>query len=108
MMAKVGGSVDLPFSQMHRLMMTADLGYRLAPSDVQAVNVSAGAEYTLAEHFMFRGAYHYGDKEKGDHSFATVGAGMNRYGGHLDFAWLFASDDCPFRNTFWATLGYSF
>ena len=33
MMAKVGGSVDLPFSQMHRLMMTADLGYRLAPSD---------------------------------------------------------------------------
>lgn len=41
MMAKVGGSVDLPFSQMHRLMMTADLGYRLAPSDVQAVNVSA-------------------------------------------------------------------
>ena len=108
MMAKVGGSVDLPFSQMHRLMMTADLGYRLAPSDVQAVNVSAGAEYTLAEHFMFRGGYHYGDKEKGDHSFATVGAGMNRYGGHLDFAWLFASDDCPFRNTFWATLGYSF
>jgi len=108
MMAKVGGSVDLPFSQMHRLMMTVDLGYRLAPSDVQAVNVSAGAEYTLAEHFMFRGGYHYGDKEKGDHSFATVGAGMNRYGGHLDFAWLFASDDCPFRNTFWATLGYSF
>lgn len=108
MMAKVGGSVDLPFSPMHRLMMTADVGYRLAPSDVQAVNVSAGAEYTLAEHFMFRGGYHYGDKEKGDHSFATVGAGMNRYGGHLDFAWLFASDDCPFRNSFWVTLGYSF
>ena len=42
----------------------ADLGYRLAPSDVQAVNVSVGAEYTLAEHFMFRGGYHYGDKEK--------------------------------------------
>lgn len=49
---------------MHRLMMTADLGYRLAPSDVQAVNVSVGAEYTLAEHFMFRGGYHYGDKER--------------------------------------------
>ena len=105
MMAKVGGSVDLPFSQMHRLMMTADLGYRLAPSDVQAVNVSAGAEYTLAEHFMFRGGYHYGDKEKGDHSFATVGAGMNRYGGHLDIL----SDDINKRECVktWIMLSFS-
>lgn len=107
-MAKLGGAVDLPFSPQHKLVVTADLGYRLMPSDVNALNVSAGAEYTLAEHFMFRGGYHYGDKEKGDPCYGTLGAGMNRYGGHIDFAWLFAADDCLFRNSFWVTLGYSF
>lgn len=107
-MAKLGGSVDLPFSVSHRLVLTADLGYRMMPSDINALSVSAGAEYTLVEHFMFRGGYHYGDKEKGDNSYATLGAGMNRYGGHIDFAWLFAGDNCLFRNTFWVTLGYSF
>lgn len=106
--AKLGGAVNLPFSPDHRLILTADLGYRMMPSDVNALNVSAGAEYTLVEHFMFRGGYHYGDKDKGDNSYTTLGAGMNRYGGHIDFAWLFAGKGCPFRNTFWVSLGYSF
>lgn len=107
-MVKVGGATDLPFSQMHRLIVTADLGYRLAPDDVQALNVSAGVEYILMEHFMLRGGYHYGDKEKGDNSYATAGAGVKYKGAHLDFAWLFAGNDCPVRNTFWLSLGYSF
>lgn len=107
-MVKVGGATDLPFSQMHRLILTADLGYRLSPADVQAFNASAGAEYVCMEHFMLRGGYHYGDKDKGDDSYATAGAGVKYEGIHLDFAWLFAKDDCLARNTFWLSLGYSF
>lgn len=107
-MVKVGGATDLPFSQMHRLILTADLGYRLSPADVQAFNASAGAEYVCMEHFMLRGGYHYGDKDKGDASYATAGAGVKYEGIHLDFAWLFAKDDCLARNTFWLSLGYSF
>ena len=36
-MVKVGGAADLPFASMHRLTLTADLGYRLSPDDVQAL-----------------------------------------------------------------------
>lgn len=105
---KVGGATDLPFSPMHRLILTADVGYRLAPKDVQAFHVGAGAEYTWMEHFMLRGGYHYGDKDKGDNSYATAGAGVRYKGVHLDFAWLFADKDYPVANTFWLSLGYSF
>lgn len=105
---KAGGAVDLPFSPAHRLVLTADLGYRLAPRDVRALNASAGAEYILMEHFMLRGGYHYGDKDKADHCYATAGAGVRYKGVHLDFAWLFADKDYPPANTFWLSLGYSF
>lgn len=107
-MVKVGGAADLPFAQMHRLTLTADLGYRLFPDDVQALNVSAGAEYAWMEHLMLRGGYHYGDKNKGDASYATAGAGVEYAGVHLDFAWMFAGHECLARNTFWISLGYSF
>lgn len=93
---------------MHRLTLTADLGYRLSPDDVQALNVSAGAEYAWMEHLMLRGGYHYGDKNKGDASYATAGAGVEYAGVHLDFAWMFAGHECLARNTFWISLGYSF
>lgn len=108
MQVKVGGAVDLPFSQVHRLILTTDLGYRLAPKNVRALHVSAGAEYVLMNHFMLRGGYHYGDKKKGDNSYATAGAGVQYKGVHLDFAWLFAEKDYLARNTFWLSLGYSF
>ena len=65
---KVGGAADLPFLQMHKLTLTADLGYRLSPADVQALSVSAGAEYAWRELMMLRGGYHCGDKKKGDAS----------------------------------------
>lgn len=107
-MAKLGGAVDLPFSSLHRLIVTADVGYRIAPSDVESVNVSAGAEYILRENFMFRGGYHYGDKNKGDSSYGTAGLGTMLKGAHIDFSWLFAASDNPLRNTFWASFGYSF
>lgn len=107
-MAKVGGSVDLPFSRYHRIKVAADGGYRMMPSDVTAFNVSAGAEYILIDHFMLRGGYHYGDKEKGDNSYASAGAGIDYFGFHVDFAWLFAAKDNPIRNTFFISANFSF
>ena len=104
----VGGAADLPFLQMHKLTLTADLGYRLSPADVQALSVSAGAEYAWRELVMLRGGYHCGDKKKGDASYATAGAGVEYAGVRLDFAWLFAGHEYLARNTFWVSLGYSF
>lgn len=107
-LSKLGGSVELPFTSIHKLVVAADLGYRFAPSDVASFNLSAGAEYTLMEHVMFRGGYHYGDKEKGDASYATTGIGARFYGAHLNFSWLFAESDSPLKNSFWISLGYFF
>lgn len=70
--------------QMHKLTLTADLGYRLSPADVQALSVSAGAEYAWRELVMLRGGYHCGDKKKGDASYATAGAGVEYAGVRLD------------------------
>jgi len=107
-LAKFGGSVYLPFSNIHKLMATTDLGYRFTPSDVSSINVSVGAEYTLLNHFMLRGGYHYGDKEKADESYGTAGLGVKCQGAHLDFSWLFAESESPLKNTFWISLGYLF
>lgn len=107
-LAKLGGAVELPFSSMHKLVVTTDLGYRFTPSDVASFSASGGAEYTLMGHGMFRGGYHYGDKKKGDASYATAGAGVRLCGAQLDFSWLFAESDSPLNNSFWVSLGYSF
>ncbi|NDV59147.1 PorV/PorQ family protein [Bacteroides sp. 519] len=105
---KLGGSIAIPFAKIHKVMITAEGGYRMMPSDMKAFSSNAGLEYTLLNHFMLRGGYHYGDKEKADPSYATAGLGGNYKGIHLDFAWLFAGEDTPARNTFWVSLGYSF
>ena len=108
MRLQAGGALGLRLAEHHRLMFSTEVAYRIQPSDVGSVSASAGAEYTLADSFMLRGGYHYGDKKKADASYGTVGAGFKRYGGSFDFAWLFAGDDCPYRNTFWLSLGYAF
>ncbi|MEY8706568.1 PorV/PorQ family protein [Bacteroides faecichinchillae] len=105
---KAGGSVDLSFNQIHQLIVAADVGYRMIPSDVQSLGVSAGAEYTLVEHFKFRGGYHYGNKNKGDASYATAGLGVHYLGGQIDFSWLFAEKKIPMRNSYWLSFGYAF
>lgn len=107
-MVKLGGSINLPFNPTHKLIFTTDMGYRLAPSDAQSFNLSLGAEYILIDHFKFRGGYHYGDDKKGDASYGTLGLGINYYGAHLDFSWLFANNDNMLRNTFWTSVGFSF
>ena len=105
---KAGGSFDVSFLPEHHLMVAVDLGYRLSPSDVQVLNVNAGAEYRLKEHLMLRGGYHYGDKKKGDTSYATAGIGLQYYGIQADFSWLFADEETPLRNSLHFSLGYSF
>ena len=105
---KIGGAVKYHFSDIHRIAVAADFGYRFQPSDVSAASVSAGAEYILMEMFALRGGYHYGDKEKADYSFASAGAGVMLYGAKVDFCWLFGESDCAFRNSWFVTLGYSF
>lgn len=105
---KAGGSVDVSFTPIHRLMVVADLGYRMMPSDIRSLGVSAGAEYTLMDIFKARGGYHYGDKKKGDTSYTTAGLGICHCGAQLDFAWLFAEKESPLKNSFWLTVGYSF
>lgn len=107
-LVKAGGTLTLPFSTAHKLTIAADAGYRIAPSDVQSFHVSTGLEYTLINHFMLRGGYHYGNKDKGDMSYATTGAGINFYNVHFDFSWLFAPDSNLLNNTYWISLGYSF
>lgn len=107
-MLKAGGAVSLPFLQIHRFTLTADALWRLSPSDVRTFGINAGAEYSVASLLMLRGGYHYGDKEKGDNSYATAGAGIKYKGIRLDFAWMFAGRDCPARNTYWLSLGYGF
>ena len=108
MRLQAGGALGLRLAEQHRVLLSTEVAYRMQPSDVSAVSASFGAEYTLADSFMFRGGYHYGDNQKADGSYGTVGAGFKRYGGSFDFAWLFADKECLYRNTFWLSLGYSF
>ncbi|MCD8261596.1 MAG: PorV/PorQ family protein [Bacteroides sp.] len=104
---KIGGAIDFPFNPMHRVILVTDIGYRFTPSDVATPHISAGAEYRVLHYFALRGGYHYGDKEKGDASYATAGAGINCHGINLDFAWLFAESDSPLKNTFRLSVGYT-
>lgn len=105
---KVGGSVNVSFTPVHRLIIASDLGYRLSPSDTQSIGVSVGGEYIFAEHLKFRGGYHYGDKKKGDPSYSTAGLGIHYHGAQIDFSWLFAEKDNLMRNSYWLSLGYAF
>lgn len=105
---KAGGSVNVSFTPIHRVIAAADLGYRMSPTDVKSVGARAGAEYIFMEHFKARGGYHYGDKDKGDSSYTTAGLGVCCHGAQLDFAWLFAGKENTLRNSFWLSLGYSF
>ena len=103
---KLGGSVDIPFNEAYGLFVTADICYRMQPSDVRATGMNIGGECILLEHFALRGGYHCGDSEKGDASYGTIGAGIQYRGMKTDFAWLFAGKENVQRNSVWITVGY--
>ena len=108
MTGKFGASAYLPINACHKITMAADLGYRLAPPDVQSLSVNSGVEYALFDLLMFRGGYRYGNKDKGDWSYATAGMGVSYWKLHFDFAWLFTESEAPINNSFSLSCGVRF
>lgn len=106
--AKVGGSVDYPFNEVHKLSVALDVGRRLAPSDAAAFNAGIGAEYGIVGNYFIRGGYHIGDKDKGDESYGTVGAGVKFFNVNADFSYLIAKSDSMLKNTYWISVGFTF
>ena len=108
MMAKVGGSVDLPFSQMHRLMMTADLGYRLAPSDVPGCECECRSRIYVGRAFLCLEAVTI--METGKKATIALPLWVQEWTVTVDI-WILHvclhRMTVRSRNTFWATLGYS-
>ena len=106
-LAKAGGAIGIPINQYNRYTFTGEIGYRITPSDVKAPSFSTGAEYTLKKLLMFRGGYHYGDKKKGDSSYATAGAGICLKGIQADFSYLFAKEENTLRDSYWISISYT-
>jgi hypothetical protein len=102
--AKLGGSVNLPFTENHVLGIALDLGYQFQPSTANLFTASAGLEYTFLKHGVIRAGYQMGDKNKGYGSFATVGAGFIAGPVHVDFAYWLSSDEM-LKNTMMLSLG---
>lgn len=75
--AKLGGSLSLPFSKSHQLLCGVDLNYQLIPSGSELFSGGVGAEYTFKQLVSVRGGYHFADEDKGGENYATVGCGLN-------------------------------
>ncbi len=71
-----------------------------------AFAAALGAEYNIADIAFLRAGYHYGAKDKGLPSFASVGLGVKYAGFELNVAYLLASQ--TLCNTLQLGLGYSF
>lgn len=108
MTVKVGGSVYLPVKSSHQILVVTDIGYRFVPSDIKSINASMGLEYILFSHFIFRGGYHYGNRNKGDWRYDTVGIGLSSRTIRMDFSWVFAEPDSPVNNTLSISCGVNF
>ena len=71
-----------------------------------AFAAALGAEYSIADIAAVRAGYHYGAKDKGIPSYASVGLGVKYAGVELNAAFLLASK--TLGNTLLLGLGYSF
>lgn len=103
--AKLGGSLNLPFTDKHALQCAIDMGYMFASSDASAIDASVGVEYTFLKYGILRGGYYLGDNSKGNDSYATLGCGANFYHLRADFSYLMASSTSVLKNTFRFSLG---
>lgn len=97
---KGGGSLYLPFSDIHRLRCALEAGYQFQPSNSDAFSLSAGAEYLFFRYFALRAGYRWGDENKGEQSSATLGGGArwSRFSG--DFSWSLGGKENATRNTY--------
>ncbi|MDR1743576.1 MAG: PorV/PorQ family protein [Dysgonamonadaceae bacterium] len=105
---KIGASVYLPFNPDHQITIATDLSYRFAPSEAQSLSLNSGLEYKLMNVLLFRCGYRYGDRNKGEWSYATAGVGIAYRKLHLDWAWLFAEGESPINNSFSLSGGIQF
>ena len=102
----VGGSLFAPIRDSHSLEASLDLGYRFAPSLTKSFGMGIGVEYMLMQMIAIRGGYHLADSD--GYNYGTVGAGLRFMHIQLDFSWLFASQECPWRNTYQVGVGLNF
>lgn len=73
-----------------------------------AMGCAVGAEYEYDSMIAVRAGYHYGSRENGLPSYASVGVGVKFFGVNVDAAYLIGSPTSPLRNTFTLGVGYSF
>jgi len=99
--AKLGGSIDMPFSENHKLLAALDLGYTFMPSTDASFTAGLGLEYNFLKHGFLRAGYHYGDEKSIGGSYATVGLGAAVGPVRVDASYWIAGKESPVKNT-WA------
>lgn len=99
--AKLGGSIDMPFSENHKLLAALDLGYTFMPSTDSSFNAGFGLEYNMYKYVFIRAGYHYGDEKSIGGSYATVGLGVKAGPVRIDGSYWIGGSDSPIKNT-WA------
>lgn len=104
----VGAAFDTYITDAHEVTLAVDLGYCFTPEYVRGVRCSVGAEYNLMQLIQLRAGYHVGERQTCDTDFASLGAGIRFMHIRVDFAYLFARRDTPFRNACAVSFGLDF
>lgn len=99
--AKLGGSIDMPFSENHKLLAALDLGYTFMPSTDASFMAGFGLEYNFFKYGFLRAGYHYGDEKSIGGSYTTVGLGAMVGPVRIDASYWIAGKESPVKNT-WA------
>ena len=110
-----GASFALPMAAVAGVGYTAEFGEKNSVDvnvDAEyyidgAVAVAGGASYTFAKLATVRAGYRYGGSTVLP-SFASVGAGVNLFGVHIDVAYLIGGKDSPMANTLCLSAGWAF
>jgi len=106
MRVSAGAALYAPIRDSHTLQGTIDLGYRFMPSTTKTFGMSIGAEYTLMDLLSVRAGYHVADSK--GYNYGTVGAGVRFMHIQVDFSYLMAAKECPWRNTYRIGVGLNF
>lgn len=99
--AKLGGAIDMPFSENHKLLAALDLGYTFMPSTDASFMAGFGLEYNFFKYGFLRAGYHYGDEKSIGGSYTTVGLGAMVGPVRIDASYWIAGKESPVKNT-WA------
>lgn len=95
----VGALWHKPFGENHRLNLEAEAGYRCM--DESALRAAVGCEYSYRDFLFVRCGYSYTDLYSSLNSYGTVGAGVRVLSRvQLDFSYLLAKGESPFKDTY--------